>query len=442
MLFSFLAYLHPTHYFQLQRKDGTSIFPVASELSPALKQQLEEDKDYISEEAKEYDLSWQAINKGYTGNAKTYATIEKLNVVDEYRFVKKYFNTIWLVYIFGLRLLSLKNPIQECKGFFKALKVKKVKNFNEPIIYDAWEGFQSELIARNPLVSVVIPTLNRYDYLKDVLKDLEQQDYKNFEVIVVDQSEPFQPEFYKDYNLNFNIIHQEDKALWQARNRAITNSKGEFIALSEDDVRIESDWITNHLKCLDFFNASISAGVFYPLNGSIPKARSFFSTASQFATGNSVLYKTVFEAIGLFDLQFEAQRMGDGEFGARAFINSFKSVSNPLAACVDVKASTGGLRQMGSWDSFRPKGWLSPRPIPSVLYFFRRYFGKRNTKLVLLKAVPSSVIPYRFKRNRIMLLIGSLLSILISPLVLYQVLKSWSLSSRKIKQGPMISNLD
>ena len=45
------------------------------------------------------------------------------------------------------------------------------------------------------MVSVVIPTLNRYTYLKDVLEDLEKQDYENFEVIVVDQSEPFQKNF-------------------------------------------------------------------------------------------------------------------------------------------------------------------------------------------------------------------------------------------------------
>jgi glycosyltransferase involved in cell wall biosynthesis len=29
-----------------------------------------------------------------------------------------------------------------------------------------------------PLVSVIIPTLNRYVYLKDVMEDLEKQDYK------------------------------------------------------------------------------------------------------------------------------------------------------------------------------------------------------------------------------------------------------------------------
>ena len=71
------------------------------------------------------------------------------------------------------------------------------------------------------MVSVVIPTLNRYTYLKDVLEDLEKQDYENFEVIIVDQSEPFQKEFYDQFDLNIHLIYQEEKALWLARNTAI-----------------------------------------------------------------------------------------------------------------------------------------------------------------------------------------------------------------------------
>src|SRR5690606_32721423 len=127
---------------------------------------------------------------------------------------------------------------------------------------------------------------------------------------------------------------------------------------------VAAAWPSSHLECLDFFYADISARAFYPLGGSIPQERSFFCIASQFATGNAMLYKDVFKKIGLFDRQFEKQRMGDGEFGLRAYLNGLKSISNPFASCIDVKAGTGGLRQMGSWDAFRPKKLFAPRPIP------------------------------------------------------------------------------
>jgi len=57
MLFRFLKYLHPTHYFQLFRKDGTSIFPIPEKLPKEILLQLEPDARFTSESAKQYDLS-------------------------------------------------------------------------------------------------------------------------------------------------------------------------------------------------------------------------------------------------------------------------------------------------------------------------------------------------------------------------------------------------
>ncbi|MCB0456968.1 MAG: glycosyltransferase family 2 protein [Flavobacteriaceae bacterium] len=441
MLFQFLTYLHPTHYFQLFRKDGTSIYPLVTVLPAEILAQLSKDDEYVSNDAKNYDLSWQAIKKGYIGAVPTYTDFEKLPIKDEYRFIKKNFHPVWTLYVLLVRLFSLKNPIRELNGFWSQRKVKRQSLEKEPIAYPDYSTFTSTLIAQRPLVSIVIPTLNRYNYLKDILKDFELQTYKHFEIIVVDQSQPYQADFYEQFQLVIRPVHQKEPALWLARNTAVEVSKGEIIMLSEDDVRIEKDWIENHLKCLDFFNAEISAGVFFPENSSIPQDRSYFSVASQFATGNAALYKKVFKKIGLFDRQFERQRMGDGEFGLRAYLHGIKSVSTPYASCIDVKAGTGGLRQMGSWDAFRPKKWFSPRPIPSVLYLFRRYFGKKRTYLSLLKTVPPSIIPYRFKKNKKMMLLGIFISVFLLPLIVIQVLISWRMASKKIKQGTLIREL-
>ncbi len=403
---------------------------------------MQPDSGYDSDIATEYDLSWQAVLLGYIGDHKTYERIEILSVKDNYYFIRKYFHAAWVAYVLLLRLLSFRNPIKEIRAWFSTRHIKQLTDSSNPISYPSYTNFESALIERTPKVSVVIPTLNRYNYLKDVLVDLEQQDYKNFEVIVVDQSEPYNEAFYEAYDLDFKLINQKEKALWLARNTAIKMASGEFIALSEDDVRIESDWVTSHLKCLDFFNAKVSAGVFYPLGKQIPKSRSFFAIASQFATGNALLYKNVFSEIGLFDRQFEKQRMGDGEFGARIYLEGIKSISNPLASCIDVKAGTGGLREMGSWDSFRPSKVLAPRPIPSVLYYFRKYYGKKASRLALLRMIPISIFPYQYKKNKPLLVLGVLVSILLIPIVLYQVFKSWHLASKKIKEGALIEGLN
>lgn len=442
MLFKFLTYLQPTHYYQLYKKSGSSIFPIPMMLSKDIRDQLCDDKNYLSEAAIQYDLSWQAIQKGYVGNTETFNEFEDVPVADQYRFLRKYFSSVWVFYVLMLRLLSFHNPIKDISAWYKSKGTKRSSYLKDPIQYKKWKNFESSLISENPFVTVVIPTLNRYDYLKDVLLDLEQQDYKNFEVIVVDQSSPFEKEFYSKFNLEIRLIYQEERALWLARNKAIEITKGEYLLLFDDDSRVEPDWISNHLKCLDFFKADVSSGVSISTIGAeIPVNYAFFHISSQLDTGNVLLKKDVFRKIGLFDRQFEKQRMGDGEFGLRCYLNGFQNISNPYAKRVHLKVGSGGLREMGSWDAFRTKKWFAPRPIPSVLYFYRSYFGNERAKLALLKTVPLSIIPYQFKSNKLLTLLGAFVALIIWPVVLIQVIRSWYLSDEKMKEGAKISRL-
>lgn len=443
MLFAFLKYVQPTHYFRLFKNNGASIFPIIESLPIHIFDQLIQDDSYGSDLAKTYDLSWQAIQKGYIGTTKCYATFEVIPLVDEYRFIRKNFNVIWVFYILFLRLMSFKNPIKELKCVLESRHCKRINYSNTPIVYENYKNFKSDLLNSQPLISVVIPTLNRYKYLKDVLKDLEQQDYKNFEVIIVDQTDDFKEHFYTDWNLNLRFWYQEEKALWRARNEAIQASKGEYVLLYDDDSLIEPDWITQHIKTLDFFKADLSSGVSISTVGAkVPDNYAYFRVSDQLDTGNVLLKKSIFKEIGLFDRQYEKQRMGDGEFGLRSYLNGYLNVSNPFAKRIHLKVGTGGLRQMGSWDGFRPKNWFGPRPVPSVLYQFRKYYGGKAAFLAILKTVPPSIIPYRFKGNKMMLLLGVLFSVIIAPLIVFQVCKSWRLASLKLKQGGLIDKLN
>lgn len=442
MIFQFLKYLQPTHYFQLFRKDGSTVFPIVEKLPIEIIQQLEPELNFKSEKAKEYDLSWQALQKGYIGNTETLTSFEKLPIVDEYRFLRKYFNSVWVFYVLMLRILSLKNPFNEIASWKKSNNIKRSNYLKTPIQYPQWDAFQSSLISENPLVTVVIPTLNRYGYLKDVLEDLEKQEYKNFEVIIVDQSNPFQEDFYKKFNLDIQLVQQKERALWLARNHAIKISKGEYILLFDDDSRVEPNWITNHLKSLDYFKADVSSGVsISALGAEVPKNYSFFRISDQIDTGNVLVKKHIFREIGLFDRQFEKQRMGDGEYGLRAYLNGYKNISNPFAGRIHLKVGSGGLREMGSWDAFRPKKLFAPRPIPSVLYLYRKYYGRKRSLLAILKTVPQSIIPYRYKKNKKMLVLGLLISLFLFPFVVLQVFISWRLASKKLQQGAMIGEL-
>ncbi len=408
------------------------------------------DKKYKSDNSARLELSFLMIMKGWIYNNNNENQLfsdgidQKPEIIDEFRFIRKNFNSIWSFIYFLYCIFSFKNPISTCSSFIKTIKIKRrplFSNFmcNKSIKQNHGLG----LIKKEILIRVVIPTYNRYDSLHNVLRDLENQDYKFFSITVIDQSTPFQVNFYDKYDLNIKVIRQEEPKLWRARNKAIIESDETIIALLDDDSRLDQNWITKHLQCLDYYDANISAGVSVSIKGAkVPENYSYYRLADQFDTGNAMLYRKVFKSCGLFDEQFEGMRMGDAEFGLRAYQTGFLSISNPEARRIHLKIGKGGLRQMGSWDGLRPTKIISPRPIPSVLYFSRKYFGTQKSLKYLLVNIPFSLTIYNNKSKKIALLISLIFAIIFSPLLLLQIIWSWRIADKMLKSGPKIPSIE
>lgn len=442
MIFNFLKYIKPIWYFNLKPNIDYDYFPEIESINNS-KFQLSIDDNYVSQEAKKRDFAWRAFQLGYIqAQKKNGVNIWKkqnLPRVDEYRFIKKNFHKAWAIYILFIRLITLKNPFLEITAFLKNKNVNRENYFQNHFQYKDYENFKSTLIEQKPFISVIIPTLNRYKYLKDVFKDLENQTYKNFEVIVVDQTDDYKEEFYKGWNLDLKFWFQNEKALWKARNEAIKSAKADYILLYDDDSLVENNWIEEHLKTLDFFKADLSSGVSISTVGAdIPEHYAYFRWSDQLDTGNVLLKKDIFTKIGLFDTQFEKQRMGDGEFGLRCYLAGFKNISNYKAKRIHLKVSQGGLRQMGSWDGWRPKKLFGPRPVPSVLYLSRKYFGNKLSIWYVVTSIMPSLIPYQFKKSKPLKLLSFILLPFLLPLVAIQVIKSWKLASVKLNEGDKI----
>lgn len=445
MIFNYLKYIKPIWYFNLKPSKDFCYFPTIHHLEEA-DFPFGIDANYKTKIGQERDVAWTAFQQGFIKTASQEGLNiwkkESIPAHDEYVFLRKNFHQAWVIYAVLIRIFTFHNPFLEFFYFFKTRNVKRFdysKNHHNSVQYEA---FDSKLIKSNPLISVVIPTLNRYEYLRDVLKDLESQTYKNFEVIIVDQTDDFQANFYKGWNLNLHFWFQEEKALWKARNEAIQFSKGDYILLYDDDSLVQSDWIFQHLKTLDFFDADISSGVsISKIGAEVPKHYSYFRWSEQLDTGNVLMERTIFEKIGLFDRQFEKQRMGDGEYGLRAYLAGFKNISNHRAKRIHLKVSQGGLRQMGSWDGWRPKKLFGPRPFPSVLYLSRKYFGTTMSIFYVVHSILPSLIPYQFKKNKVLKFFSFILIPFLFPLLSFQVVKSWKLATEKIKEGEKIEKL-
>jgi hypothetical protein len=151
------------------------------------------------------DLAYQALEAGYFPEESERTELQNhvvRNVFDNYRFVHRFFGKKKALYVLILRLISFHQPIREIWAFLKS-KDKRVQI--QPL-----ESAQFSNSSFDEKVSVIIPTLNRYEYLKDVLADLEKQTYKNFDVWICDQSDDFMSQFYEGWNLNLNIIKMND----------------------------------------------------------------------------------------------------------------------------------------------------------------------------------------------------------------------------------------
>ncbi len=94
-------------------------------------------------------------------------------------------------------------------------------------------------------VSVIIPTFNRRDFLKEALESLFSQTYRDFEIIVVDDgSTDGTGEMIEKEYRNIKYIYQENRGPSAARNRGIKEAAGEYITfLDSDDL-----WLKNKLE--------------------------------------------------------------------------------------------------------------------------------------------------------------------------------------------------
>ncbi|HEY3275787.1 MAG TPA: glycosyltransferase family 2 protein [Syntrophorhabdaceae bacterium] len=98
-------------------------------------------------------------------------------------------------------------------------------------------------------VSVIIPTYNRAHFIKNAVESIQNQEYKNLEIVIVDDgsrddtAEIVRRLQEEDQRIRF-FSNDRTKGPSGARNTGILNSSGEYVAfLDSDDV-----WLSGHLE--------------------------------------------------------------------------------------------------------------------------------------------------------------------------------------------------
>lgn len=96
----------------------------------------------------------------------------------------------------------------------------------------------------NNLISVIIPSYNRKDFLKDAIDSVLKQNYKNIEIIIVDDcsNDGTKDMINRNYNNSIIKFHKNEKNSGAGFSRRVgyEMSKGDFVVFMDDD-----DYYTN-----------------------------------------------------------------------------------------------------------------------------------------------------------------------------------------------------
>lgn len=327
---------------------------------------------------------------------------DKINITikDRYVFFRKNFkidHSIFMLYRKGLW------KCDEWNAFLYAAKKFK-KGDKKPII----KPRKLLNIEGNPSVSYIIPTMMRQDFTLQLLEDLVTQDYPVAQVVVVDAT----PESSRDAGLYhkkefpFELIvkWQETKGSCRARNEAIELCTGDYIVFGDDDVRVKSDFIQNHIKILQTYSVSACNGLdiradneqqgLIDLESKLEKLggeRWNVSANPGFSNANSCVKTEYVRKLIGNDINFDGGYGEDSDFGMSLVKLGQIMILNPFSPNLHLKPPVGGYRFWGNqakilgkkrkiqpWELDIPVKIIRPVPSPTVMYGIIKHFTSQQ----------------------------------------------------------------
>lgn len=100
-------------------------------------------------------------------------------------------------------------------------------------------------------ISIVIVVYDKYDYLECVLKSLEKQSYKKFEVIIAEDCKKEKiVEWRERYSFTIRHVYQEDIGFKKNKilNKALKIINGKYIIILDGDCIVYKEFVKNYMK--------------------------------------------------------------------------------------------------------------------------------------------------------------------------------------------------
>lgn len=105
-------------------------------------------------------------------------------------------------------------------------------------------------------VSIIIPVYNAEDYISKCIDSVLSQDYKNIELILLndgstDKSLEILKMYYNKYPEIIRVIDQKNMGVSNTRNKAIDLATGAYIMFIDNDDYIDSNYISSYISALN-----------------------------------------------------------------------------------------------------------------------------------------------------------------------------------------------
>ena len=266
--------------------------------------------------------------------------------------------------------------------------------------------------------SIIIPTYLRQDVVKKTLKYLELQSYKNFEIIIVDQTPTIDSALsnYNVVNNKYKYIDSKIIGLPNARNHGAKEATGEILIFIDDDTLPDKDLIASYKKLfLSMGSRVLIGGRVIEKNTNIFKEKNNISggwitwygkTLKNFDTeisgycewapgGNFAVSKSLFKEVGGFDTNFIGTAvLEDCDFGYTIQKNGGKVYYDPNPIVEHLRFNKGGVRQK----NFDKNMFYRSQ---NTVYFFYKYGMKKKLFFVFMYLNAVAIKDYFTKKHTI-----------------------------------------
>jgi GT2 family glycosyltransferase len=299
----------------------------------------------------------------------------KASVFTLFKFIKQHYKKRWVVMLF-LNLIIYERQFPLGAFLFAYFFKNRKKNATN---IDAIQVSSSLTVVVNPTVDVIIPTIGRKDYLYDVLKDLGQQTHLPVHVIIVEQNPSVESVSELDYIHNedwpFVIKHTftHQAGACNARNLAMSQVESEWVFLSDDDIRFESDLIEKVFKGIKQYGILSLTTACLQVNEH--KHNFHINQSKIFGSGNSFLKADLLKKVS-FDKCLEFGYGEDTDFGLQLRNLGVDVVCFPEIAILHLKAPIGGFRIKPTFAWTNDE--IQPKPSPTIMYVKLKYNCKEQ----------------------------------------------------------------